>query len=299
MAQRLARRTEFAADGVVHDRDGVRVTALAMQCAPAKCRPFGSAMMRESDGPAGSAEIMSVLSQRWTPGIVGISTWVDFAYQREMQLSAVAAAGGTGPINQLRTVTVTLDFNLLVTNLRAGRKDAAEEQVAAACEALERAGADFIVVTSGTTSTLTARASERTSIPFLDLAEAAFREVATAPSAPVGLLSTSYAAQGGIFHFAASRRGAPLLLPPSDAAARLDEAIFGELVRGEVTDDFLGLMGASIADLGRRGAAAIVLGNTDMTLAAQRLQAAAPVPLIDSALAHARAAARAALAGRL
>jgi hypothetical protein len=60
---------------------------------------------------------MSILSQQLIPGIVGISTYVDYAYHQEMQLTAIAAAGTKGPINQLRTVTVTLDFNLLVSNL--------------------------------------------------------------------------------------------------------------------------------------------------------------------------------------
>ena len=32
------------------------------------------------------------LPQKLVPGIVGISTYVDFAYQRHMQLAAVAAA---------------------------------------------------------------------------------------------------------------------------------------------------------------------------------------------------------------
>ncbi len=154
---------------------------------------------------------MPALAQKLTPGIVGISTFVDFAYQKEMQLTAVAAAGTAGPINQLRTVTATLNFNLLVSNLKAGSRDAAEEQVAAACLALESAGADFIVVTSGTTSTLTARARERVSIPFLDLAEACWKQAS--PAAPVGLLSTSYAAASGIFQVAANRHGMNVMLP--------------------------------------------------------------------------------------
>jgi aspartate/glutamate racemase len=130
---------------------------------------------------------MPTLTQRLVPGVVGISTYVDHVYQREMQLTAVRAAGTTGPINQLRTVTVTLDFNLLVANLEAGRLGAAEEQVAVACRALEAAGADFLLVTSGTTSTLTARARERVAIPFLDLAGACWRD--GRPAEPVGLLS--------------------------------------------------------------------------------------------------------------
>ena len=89
---------------------------------------------------------MQILSQHLVPGVVGISTYVDYVYQREMQLTAVGLAGTKGPINQLRTATVTLDFNLLVANLQDGRKDAAEEQVAVACRALEAAGVDFVVV---------------------------------------------------------------------------------------------------------------------------------------------------------
>src|SRR5712691_1951923 len=177
---------------------------------------------------------MSILSQQLVPGVVGISTYVDYAYHKEMQLTAIAAAGTKGPINQLRTVTVTLDFNLLVTNLQAGRRDAAEEQVAVASQALEAAGSDFIVVTSGTTSTLTTRALQRVSIPFLDLAEACWRQ--TRPAAPVGLLCTRYAAAGGIFQVAAKRHGATLTLPKPETAERVDQAIFGELIRGEVSD---------------------------------------------------------------
>jgi aspartate racemase len=237
-----------------------------------------------------------MLEQRWVPGVVGISTWVDHVYQREMQLAAVAAAGTPGPINQLRTVTVTLDFNRLVAHLRSGRRDAAEEQVAVACAALERAGADFVVVTSGTTSTLTARARARVAIPFLDLAEAAWGEVG--PQATVGLLSTRYAAAGGIFQAAAARRGATLVLPAPATAERVDGAIFDELISGRVTDDVVRVLSEAIGELAGRDAGTVILGNTDMTLAADRLEPRAAVPLVDSARAHARAAARAALADR-
>ena len=126
-------------------------------------------------------------------------------YQREIPLAAVRIAGTDGPINQLRTVTATLDFNLLVANLAAGRRDPTEEQVANACSVLAAAGADFLVVTSGTTSTLTARARERVTIPFLDLAEACWGD--QKPREPVGLLCTRYAVAGGICQAAARARG--------------------------------------------------------------------------------------------
>ena len=238
---------------------------------------------------------MSILSQKLVPGLVGISTYVDYVYQREMQLTAVAVAGTGGPVNQLRTVTVTLDFNLLVANVQAGRRDAAEEQVAVAAHALQGAGADFIVVTSGTTSTLIGRARQRVSIPFLDLAEACWRQAA--PAAPAGLLATSYAAAGGLFGAAAKRHGATLLLPSPQTAARVDQAILAELIRGVVSPEGLRVFRGAIDELAALGAASVILGNTDLSLAVDQLRANTAIPLIDSARCHARDAAHAALAG--
>lgn len=241
---------------------------------------------------------MPPLAQTSVPGIVGISTYVDCVYHKELQREALRAAGANGPINRLITVTVTLDFGRLIANVRSGRLDEAEEQVADTCTDLQAAGADFIVVTSGTTSTLTARARERVAIPFLDLAEAAWHDVAT-DSASVGLLSTRRTVEGGIFQAAAERHGARLVTPAPPTAERVDEAIFDELIYGRVTEATLHTLSSAIAELAGLGAQAVILGNTDMTLAADRLREEAPVPLVDSARAHARAAARAALAGRL
>jgi aspartate racemase len=239
-----------------------------------------------------------LLTQKRVPGIVGISTFVDHAYQLAMQRTAVAAAGDPdGPINQLRTATVTLDFHRLVTNLKAGRKDEAEEQVAKTSQALAAAGADFIVVTSGTTSTLTARARERVSIPFLDIAEACLK--GDGPAGPVGLLSTSYTVAGGIFHAAAKRRDLALVVPQPQTAERVDRAIFGELVRGSASEGGMQVFRDAIAELAAAGARSIILGNTDLTLVVDDLRRTSTVPLVDSVQAHATAAAHAALTGEI
>ena len=228
--------------------------------------------------------------------MIGISTYVDYAYHREMQLTARRLAGTDGPINQLRVVTATLDFHRLVTNVRAGRWEAAEEQVAEAAVALASGGADFVVVTSGTTSTLTGAARQRVQLAFLDLAESAWQEAGDARS--VGLLATQRAAAGGIFQAAAERRGATLLLPRPTLAAEIDSLIFDELVRGEVTEAAVRTLREAVAELADAGAERVILGNTDMTLAVDRMGETA-VPIIDGACAHARASARAALRGEL
>jgi aspartate racemase len=240
---------------------------------------------------------MTPLDQKLIPGLVGISTYVDFAYQKAMQLAALGGDATKGPINRLRTVTATLDFRLLIDNLRGGRKDDAEEQVAVACATLAAGGANFIVVTSGTTSTLTTRARQRVALPFLDIAEASFKPAR--PQGPVGLLCTRYTTTGGMFHAAAKRHATDIVMLAEQTGERVDRAIFDDLVGGAVSESGLRTFAAAIGELKQAGAASIILGNTDLTLIADDLRRVAQVPLIDSAVEHARAAAHAALTGNL
>jgi aspartate racemase len=232
------------------------------------------------------------MQQKLVPGIVGISTYVDFAYQCKMQLAAVEAGGADGPINQLRTVTATLDFHRLIENLRVDKRADAESQVTEAIETLARAGADFIVVTSGTTSTLAGPARERVKLPFLDLAAACFKP--KPPAAPVGLLATGYTLKAGQFDAAA---GTKLIVPKDKTMQRVDQAIFGDLVRGNPSRASIDIFREALAELAAAGAKSIILGNTDLTLVCDELKKTSAVPLIDSTTAHARDAARAALTG--
>jgi aspartate racemase len=234
------------------------------------------------------------MQQKLVPGIVGISTYVDFAYQKAMQLAAAEAGGADGPINQLRSVVATLDFHLLIENLRAGKREDAEAQVTEAIETLARAGADFIVVTSGTTSTLAGPARERVKLPFLDLAASCFKP--KPPAAPIGLLATGYTVKAGQFDKAA---GAKLIVPKDKTQQRVDQAIFGDLVRGNPGRASIDVFREALAELTAGGAKSVILGNTDLTLVVAELQKTSAVPLIDSTTAHAREAARAALSGQV
>jgi aspartate racemase len=234
------------------------------------------------------------MQQKLIPGIVGISTYVDFAYQKAMQLAAVEAAGTDGPINRLRSVVATLDFHLLIENLRTEKRADAEAQVTEAIETLARAGADFIVVTSGTTSTLAGPARDRVKLPFLDLAAACLKP--KSPAVPVGLLATGYTVKAGQFDAAA---GAKMIVPKGKTQQRVDQAIFGDLVCGNPSQASIDVFREALAELAAAGAKSVILGNTDLTLVAAKLQKTSAVPLIDSTTAHARDAARAALSGEV
>lgn len=80
-------------------------------------------------------------------------------------------------------------------------------------------------------------------------------------------------------------------------ASQIDEIIFSELILGSVTNGGLQVLREAVAALAGDGAELVILGNSDMALAVEQLRADAPIPVIDSARAHARAAAHTALHG--
>jgi aspartate racemase len=112
-------------------------------------------------------------------------------------------------------------------------------------------------------------------------------------------LATSYTVKAGQFEAAAKPHGARIIVPKDKTMQRVDQAIFGDLVRGNPSRAALDVFREALAELAASGAKSIILGNTDLTLIADDLRKTSAVPLIDSTTAHARDAARAALTGTL
>jgi aspartate/glutamate racemase len=92
---------------------------------------------------------------------------------------------------------------------------------------------------------------------------------------------------------------AKMVVPKDKTQQRVDQAIFGDLVRGNPSRASIDIFREALAELASASTKSIILGNTDLTLVAAELQKTSAVPLIDSTTAHARAAARAAISGTL
>ena len=119
------------------------------------------------------------------------------------------------------------------------------------------------------------------------------------PASPIGLLATSYTVKAGQFDAAAKPHAAKIIVPAEKTMQRVDQAIFGDLVRGNPSRVSIDVFREALAELATAGAKSIILGNTDLTLVADELKKTGAVPLIDSTTAHARDAARAALTGKI
>ena len=111
--------------------------------------------------------------QRLIPGLVGMATAANAVYLRALQAADAAARQVDGALlNRLKVVMFELDFAQFVENVRLQQWPACEHQIASAAHSLKAAGADFLVITSNTGSTLVGRAREETGLPVLDIVEA-------------------------------------------------------------------------------------------------------------------------------
>jgi len=82
------------------------------------------------------------------------------------------------------------------------------------------------------------------------------------------------------------RRRIELLAPEEPEAAEIDEVIFSELIHGGATEGGVATVQRAVDGLTRRGADAVLLACTDLTLLASRLRF--DRPLLDTTVLHAR-----------
>jgi aspartate racemase len=112
----------------------------------------------------------------------------------------------------------------------------------------------------------------------------------------VGLLGTAFTMeQPFLRERLAARSGLEVLLPDADDRRLVHEVIYRELIAGRIEPASRARYREVIARLVEKGAEGVVLGCTEIGLLVGPRDA--PVPLLDTALLHAEAAARWALAG--
>ena len=160
--------------------------------------------------------------------------------------------------------------------------------------ALERAGADFAVMSCISAHYFHPRISAISPIPVLSLIDETLSEVGKARPVPrkAGLIATSGTVRSGIFARAFEAAGLEILVPSARDQERLMTAIYGKkgLKAGFATGMPRRTLLEIAWDLVGRGAQAVVAGCTEVPLALQAEDL--PVPLVDPMTIGARAAVR-------
>ncbi|MGX5730338.1 aspartate/glutamate racemase family protein [Pseudoxanthomonas beigongshangi] len=229
-----------------------------------------------------------------TIGMLGGMSWESTVpYYRLINQRVQERLGG---LHSARILLYSLDFQEIERLQHAGEWDHAGELLADAARRLQGAGADFLVICTNTMHKVATRVEAATALPLLHIADPTARAIVSKGFRRVGLLGTRFTMEEDFYRARLQREhGLEVIVP--DAGDRLDvhRIIYDELCLGIVDEDSRSLYRGIIERLVARGAEAVVLGCTEISLLVGRDDS--PVPLFDTTALHAHAAADLALDG--
>ncbi len=222
-----------------------------------------------------------------TIGLLGGMSWESsLEYYRLINEGVKARLGG---LHSARCLLWSFDFAEIEALQMAGDWDGAARAMAAAAQSLERGGAEGIVICTNTMHRLAPEVEAAVSIPLLHIADATARHILNDGRRIVGLLGTRFTMEQDFYRGRLeSRFGLRVLTPDAPDRATIHEVIYQELCLGDVRENSRRAYLRIIDDLAGRGAEAVILGCTEITLLVQPEHTT--VPLYDTTRLHALAA---------
>ena len=228
-----------------------------------------------------------------TLGLIGGMSWESTVpYYRVINQTVAQERGG---LHSARLVLYSVDFAEIERLQHAGDWDATAVLLADAGARLAGAGAELLVLCTNTMHKVAPAVEAAAGVPLLHIADATAAEAAAQGVRRVGLLGTRFTMEQAFYRERLGRgHGLDVLVPPEADRATVHSVIYDELCRGVVRDASRRAFREVIGRLVERGAEAVVLGCTELSMLVGPGDAA--VPLLDTTEIHARAAARAAMA---
>ena len=227
-----------------------------------------------------------------TAGLIGGVAWPStLLYYRLLNEHVQRALGG---LHSARCVIASLDFAPVYAEMVAGDRASVTRRMQEAAQQVRAAGAELVAILSNTGHFAADEVASAAGVPLVHLVRETAASIRTShPSMRrLGLLATGFAVEAPFFgRWLTEHAGFELLLPDAEQQRQLDATIFGPLAHGEATPDTVAEIDALCASLQARGAEGVLLGCTELSPLAARLQTAGPV--FDSTEIHVRAIVRA------
>ena len=157
-------------------------------------------------------------------------------------------------------------------------------------KALETAGADVLVLCTNTMHKVANVIEAAVQIPLLHIADPTAIEIQHGGFSTIGLLGTRFTMEQDFYkERLREHHGLEVLTPRHDEREQVHRIIYEELCLGMVFDESRETYRQIMAELVERGAQAIILGCTEISLLVGAADCA--VPLFDTTAIHARKAA--------
>jgi aspartate racemase len=190
----------------------------------------------------------------------------------------------------------SVNFQELMDLGHAGRWDRVADQAVEVFDALQRAGADFGLMTANTMHIVFNEVVERTKLPLLSIVDATVEVVADHGIDCLGLLGTADTMNGSFYPDTLDKHRIATLIPEPQDRELISRVIYDELALGEIKKESKREYLRIIADLQQRGAGGVILACTEVPLLVK--QEDLSLPLFDTMEIHADMALRMATGSR-
>lgn len=222
-----------------------------------------------------------------TIGLIGGMSWEStVTYYQVINETVKKELGG---LHSAKCILYSVDFDEIEKYQSAGEWNKSAEVLAQAASALERAGADFIVICTNTMHKVAPEISRKITVPLLHIADMTAIELKKSNIKKVGLLGTKYTMQQAFYKNVLQVNGIEVIVPDDAGIEVVNSVIYDELCIGKISAQSKAAYLRIISELSNKGAQGIILGCTEIGLLVK--QSDTTVPLFDTALIHAQNAA--------
>jgi aspartate racemase len=228
-----------------------------------------------------------------TLGLIGGMSWQStIPYYREINTQVQLRLGG---LHSAKILLASVDFAEVELLQRQGDWQAAGMLLAQQALSLQSAGADAIVLCTNTMHKVVPAIEAAIDIPLLHIADATAEQIQAHGMQRVALLGTRFTMEQDFYkQRLQDRYQLQVLTPDEDDRQLVHDIIYQQLCHGIIRDDSRQAYQRIMQQLVVRGAQAIILGCTEISLLVSATDA--QVMLFDTTQIHAQAAAQWALA---
>jgi aspartate racemase len=226
-------------------------------------------------------------------GLIGGLSWVSTAhYYRRLNQITQEMAGG---VHSARLVLESVDRQDYVDAVIVREDEAAAcEQILKAAQCVEKAGAEFIVISCNDVHRFVPQITPHINIEFLHIAEVTALAIKVQNLSDVALLGVRKTMDGNFYQAIMDTHGINVIIPGEQEKTYIHDAIFNELVADIFTQDTRQGYLDIISALTSRGAEGVILGCTEIPMLLNSQDIA--IPSFSTTELHCRAAVEKALA---
>jgi aspartate racemase len=226
-----------------------------------------------------------------TIGLIGGMSWESTAhYYRVLNQETARRLGG---LHSAPLIVHSVDFAPIADLQARGEWDVAGQQLAGIARGLQDAGAELIGLATNTMHIVADQIISAIDIPFVHIADPTSDALLADGFKNVGLLGTNFTMEKSFYRDRLTASGLTAIIPDVDRT-NLHGIIFEELCRGIVREESRRTYVTAIERLAARGAEAVILGCTEITMLID--DSVSPLPVYDTTDLHAKALVAAALA---